>query len=104
MRLDDFTLRGSTAVPWIAKDPDSILDYTIDWSAWLADSGADTIASSTWVVAAGLTNNNATRTSTTATVWLSGGTAGTTYRVTNRITTAGGRTADRSFDVVVQSQ
>jgi hypothetical protein len=104
MRLDDFTLRGATSVAWIAKDPDAVLDYTIDWTAWLADSGADTIASSSWTVPAGLTQNNATHSTLKATVWLSGGSAGTTYRVTNRITTAGGRTAERSFDVVVQSQ
>lgn len=104
MRVDDFTARGSTAVPWIAKDPDATLDYVIDWSAWLADSGLDTITSSTWVVAAGLTQSSPSYTSTTAKVWLSGGVADTTYRVTNRILTAGGRTADRSFDVLVQSQ
>jgi hypothetical protein len=102
MRLDDFTPRGATSVAWIAKDPDAVLDYTIDWTAWLADSGADTIASSSWTVPAGLTQNNATRSAAKTTIWLSGGTLGATYRITNRIVTSGGRTAERSFDLVVQ--
>jgi hypothetical protein len=104
MRRDEFIKRGSSNVPFIVKDPDAILDYTVDWSAWLTDSGADTIQTSTWVVAAGITQASVSNTTTAATIWLSGGTASTTYRITNRIATVGGRTADRSFDVVVQAQ
>jgi hypothetical protein len=80
------------------KDPHAILDYQVDWSEWL---GADTISTSTWTVPAGLTLEAETETGTTATVWLSGGTAGQSYTVTNRIVTDGGRTDDRSITIVV---
>lgn len=79
------------------KTLDSTLDYTEDWATWL---GSDTIATSDWAVPAGLTEVNTTQTATSATVWLSGGAAGTTYRVTNTITTAGGRIA--SSDVIIK--
>lgn len=83
------------------KDPDAVLDYTRDWSTYLA---GDTIATSTWVVPTGLTVNSSTNDTTTATIWLAGGTAFTSYIVTNRITTAGGRTDDRSFLMTVKEK
>lgn len=76
------------------KDPQATLDYTVDWSAWL---GTDTIATSTWVLDAGITQANASLSGAQATVWVSGGVAGHMYSVTNRITTAAGRTDDRSI-------
>lgn len=78
----------------VTKDPDALLDYATDWSSWL-DTG-DTIASSLWVVPAGLTITAQSHTTTGATVWLSGGTLGERYEVVNRITTAQGRIEDRS--------
>lgn len=83
------------------KDPDAILDYTVDWSRWL---GTDTIATSQWTVPTGLTEVTATNTPTSATVWLSGGTAGQAYTVTNRITTSGGRTDERSVVINVRDR
>jgi hypothetical protein len=83
------------------KDPDALLDYSIDWAKWLA---GDEIAASDWTVPAGLTKVSDTHSTTKATVWLSGGTADQTYQVTNRITTTGGRTEDRSFIVKVEQR
>ena len=83
------------------KDPDAILDYSVDWSAWL---GTDTIATSTWTLTTGISQpvgKPATNTTTTTTVWLSGGKVGETYVVRNEIVTAAGRTDDRSFTVQV---
>lgn len=85
-------------VAGIEKDPDSVLDYKIDWTPWL---GADEIANSTWTVSdptlvVGVTNHSQTQ----AVVWLSGGVAGAVYTVTNHITTSGGRQEDRSFEVI----
>lgn len=84
-------------------DPNEVLDYVIDWADFL---GADTIATSTWVIPTGLTNststNNTTQTSTYITV--SAGQEGKRFTVTNRITTAGGRTADRSIELFIESR
>ena len=85
------------------KDPDAELDFTRDWSDWLTAVG-DTIATSTWTVPDDLVigTNGQTNDAMTATVWIKGGTAGRIYRVTNRITTDGGRTDDRSFTLTVR--
>ncbi len=83
------------------KDPQATLDYQVDWSDWL---GADTIATSTWTVPTGLTKTDESKTDTSATVWLSGGTAGQIYTVMNHIVTVGGRTDERSFRVFVQDR
>ena len=80
------------------KDPQSTLDYVVDWSSWL---GADTIASVAWTVETGITQASTTNTTTTATIWLSGGEAGTEYTVTCRVTTAAGRIDERSIVVKV---
>ncbi|WP_027949861.1 hypothetical protein [Haliea salexigens] len=83
------------------KDPDAVLDYSIDWSAWLVD---DTITTSSWSVTGAdsdLTVDSDSKSTTATTVWLSGGTLGLTYTVTNRITTGDGRTDDRSIAVDV---
>jgi hypothetical protein len=80
------------------KDPNAILDYQINWATWL---GTDTIASSAWTVPTGLTQVSATASTTATTIWLSGGTAGTSYSVVNRIVTDGGRTEDRTLTIVV---
>lgn len=83
------------------KDPDEVLDYVRDWSAILGD---DTIATSTWVVPSGITKNSDTNTTTTTTVWLSGGTLGEDYALVNRITTAGGRTLDKTLTFMIRTK
>jgi hypothetical protein len=83
------------------KDPDAILDYRFDWSDWL---GTDTISTSTFTVPSGLTKESESKTTTTTTIWLSGGTVGQHYGVANRIVTAGGRTEDRSIMIHVTNR
>jgi hypothetical protein len=83
------------------KDPQAVLDYQIDWAAWL---GSDTISASTWTAETGITIASSTNTTTTATVWLSGGTVGTSYVATNHITTAGGRQDDRRIKFEVEDK
>jgi len=83
------------------KDPNAVLDYSIDWTRWLA---GDQIATSEWMIPSGLTKMADSKTSTSATVWLSGGSVGQSYTVTNRITTAAGRTEDRSFTIRVEER
>lgn len=88
------------------KDPDATLPFAVDWSAWLTNEG-DTAASVAWLVPAGLTqvsNPAPTFASGKATVWLSGGTAGTDYLVTCRMTTTGGRVDDRSIRIQIRDR
>ena len=84
------------------KDPDAILDYGFDWSNWLA-SGEE-ISSSEWEVPSGITKDNDVSSTTATTIWLSGGTVGEEYTITNRIVTTGGRTEDRSLKIVVKDR
>lgn len=84
-----------------SKDPDAVLDYTLDWSSWLNSAGGDVIATSVWTVPAGIATVGNTNSGNQTTVWLSGGTAGQSYAVSNRITTAGGRTEDRTIQINV---
>lgn len=83
------------------KDPDAVLDFKVDWTNWLAV--AETLTSSSWTVPVGLTTASPapSNTTTAATIWLSGGTVGTTYTVTNHITSSAGRTDDRSITIQI---
>lgn len=83
------------------KDPQAKLDYGVDWSAWLA---GDMITASTWATDAGLSIEANSFTSTVTTVWVSGGTVGTSYKVTNHVTTQGGRENEYSIVIVVQQR
>lgn len=91
---------GSRVNPYV-KDPNATLDYTVNWAAFL---GVDTISSDSWIVPAGITSVTETNTTTTSTIWLSGGTLGEKYGLINRIVTAGGRTDDRTIYIRVREQ
>jgi hypothetical protein len=82
----------------LQQTPTEILDYTIDWTT--RGLGTDTIATSTWSVTPSdlsAATPAPSFTATTTTVWLSEGTAGVYYAVTNTITTAGGREMQETF-------
>lgn len=91
------------------KDPDATLDYGFDWNrkqAGAADgtgylAAGETITSSTWIVPTGITQVSASNTTTTTTIWLSGGTVGQPYLITNRIVTSALRVDDRTFRVAI---
>lgn len=87
---------------YIEKDPDASLDYTLDWSAWLGEG--DSLATSTFDVEDGLTMGETNRLGPLATVWLSGGALGATYRVTNRVTSNVGRADERTFRVRIRAR
>ena len=83
---------------YLVIDPDETLDYDLEWAktddSWL---DTDTIASSSWAISpAGPTLTGEANTTTTATVFVGSATLGETYRLTNTIITAAGRTADRT--------
>lgn len=76
-------------IVWTAKDPAEIADYT-----WTPDLDAgDTIATFTASVTSGtVVIDSSTRTTTTGTVWLSGGADKELALLNLTVTTAGGRT------------
>ena len=87
------------------KDPDSVVDYQIDWSATMGESSPnDTIATSSWSADNGLTVDSDSNTTTTATVWVSGGTRATYANLVNTITTVGGRTHERTIVIKLQDR
>jgi len=77
------------------KDPQANLDYQVDWSDWLGST--DTISTSTWTVPDGIVEESDSNTTTTATIWVSGGTLGETYDLVNHIVTTEGREDDRTI-------
>jgi hypothetical protein len=86
------------------KDPADIRNYAINWSAWLTSQGSDTINTSSWD-GGGLTIVSDSKTATTATAKVSGGTDGHAYTVSNTIVTATGtQTRKVSFEMNVNSQ
>ncbi len=93
----------------IEKDPDAILPYRFDWSEWLE---GDTISDAEFEVSpsveGGLTIDAQSYDTATCTVWLSGGVAGQSYTLTNRIYpqagAAHGMRDDRSVLVRVQNR
>lgn len=88
------------ALKRFVKDPNAKLDYTIDWSAWLEPDNDIIADASVPNAPAGISVVSPVQhTSTTTTVWLQGGTAGSSYDVTVHITTAGGRQDDRTITI-----
>lgn len=86
------------------KDPDAIVDYTINWARHLDD---DTITLSSFAILEAdpdLVIEEDTNTTTSATVWLSGGANGQRYSLTNTIETAGGRTLEQTIKIRVKER
>lgn len=89
-----------TLVP--TKDPDATIQYGIDWEDYL--DGAQ-ILSSEWIAEGAIVIESDSYDTTSTAVMLSGGTHGTKYKVTNRITytgDGGNETDDRSIVVPVR--
>lgn len=84
------------------KDPEDIIDYTVNWANVL---GEDTINTSTWEVEEGtVTVDSNSFTDTTTTVWVSGGVLSEKTILRNQITTDGGRTMDQSVVLRVRTK
>ena len=81
------------------KDPDAVLDYTIDWNddndPWLA--AGETISSYTITTETGITKDSDSEADGAVTIWLSGGTAGERYNVACKIVTSAARTDERTI-------
>lgn len=101
---------------WDAKDPDEIDDRDIDWTPYLLLFGEtvpsdviDTTKATLWkidgpdaalVVGPLGKQDNATLTK----IWLSGGTVGAVYTLTNRVVTMAGRTLEQSGALPIKSK
>jgi len=84
------------------KEPNDITPYEIDWEAWLAGR---TLSTSTFAVTPdGLTIDDDSNTSTLAVVWLSGGSWGDVYEVTNHVIASDGAEEDRSITIKIQQE
>lgn len=80
------------------KDPAANKDYGFDWSAWMGSG--DTILTSAFSAGA-CSVTSASVTSHTTMCFIGSGAAGSTERVSNRITTSMGRTDERSFPLQI---
>jgi hypothetical protein len=101
---------------WPNKDPDEVLDYSVDWSRWL--SGA-TITSVVWyvddssgvktalpasAVVNGIQNVGQTISSGVATINLGSGTNNTEYKVYCKMTDNSGNVAERVIRLRIKEQ
>jgi hypothetical protein len=84
------------------KDPDAVLDYSIDWSTWLQTG--DEIASATWTVPTGIVLDSQDESTTRTVAWLSSGTAGVNYDLGCLITTTSGRLDERTITIKVRER
>lgn len=96
------TLQQDKAGLWAQQDKDAFLDYSLDWSDWLAND--DVIASSAWATDAGLTLNSMTSSQTSTSVWVQGGQPNTWYALTNTVTSAQGRRDQRTIRIFITDE
>lgn len=83
------------------KDPGDITNWTQDFANEMG-ALSDTIATASWVLPSGITNVAESNTTTTASVKISGGTAGRKYDVTVTITTTtSAETFERTVELTV---
>jgi len=87
---------------WDAKDPNEVLDYSIDWRPRLVTG--DTIATVTWTIPAPLTQGGTSNTNGITSTFISGGVEAATYSILCRITTTGGRTMDQTVKLKIKSR
>ncbi|KDR25417.1 hypothetical protein [Caballeronia zhejiangensis] len=86
-------------VPSFIKDPQAVLDFNWDWSAWLG--AGETIIDTSVTPDDGLTVNSSNISGDVVSAWLAGGVVGTTYTVACTITTSAGRTETRRIQISV---
>lgn len=81
---------------WAEKPAAAAQSFPLPW-----ELDGDTIATSTWAAAAGITVGATGKTDTTTTAVISGGVAGQWYQVTNTIVTAAGQTLQQAFHLFI---
>lgn len=91
---------------YLLKDPEAVLDYSVDWGAeYLA---GDLLAESAWSVVPaepdGVTVEAADFDATTTSVTAGGGVAGRVYRLVNSVVLQSGRADSRSIVLRVEAR
>lgn len=94
---------------WIAKDPESQLVYSMDWSQWLPEGDTLNSVSYSLQVRANdpeplIKGTEGIQSDVISFVELSGGQVGKIYTVTAAITTVDGLTDRRSFRIKVENR
>jgi hypothetical protein len=110
---------------WPVKDPDENLDYSVDWSRFLADatissviwyvktneigkttlaSGEDLTTASGGSVTDSIQNISQTNTNTVATINIGGGVLNREYTFMCRMTDSTGSTAERSIKLTIREK
>lgn len=85
------------------KDPGARLDYRMDWADRLPPDS--TLVASSWTSSpAGLELSDMAQDEHQTLVWISGGTAGLRYRVTNRVQFSDGAIDERTILVRVEQR
>lgn len=93
-----------TTIPTFIQDPQARLDYTWNWAPWLAGND-DTISSATVFVPDGLTAEGVPVVDeAVVTQEVSGGTLGSSYKVTCQITTTSGLIDERSMYLTIMDR
>ncbi len=85
------------------KTPDAVTLHGFNWATWL---DTDTISASSWTVedSGVITIDSNSFTDTVTAVWVSGGTTGGRYELTNIITTVGGAKEERTLKIVLKDR
>lgn len=86
----------------MTKQPADQLDYDIDFSRWLPDDDVILTVVTAVDVEDELVVDQVTVDSPMVKVWCSGGTVGTTYKVTVTVSTQGGRVKEVDFKIRVR--
>ena len=86
---------------WFNKDPDAVLDYEFDWSAWL--TGGETISSHT-ITVTGVTLDSSTTSTSSVVAWVSGGVLGEMVKIECEIVTSAGRTDERTIQLFIENR
>jgi hypothetical protein len=89
-----------------AKDPQSEVDFSLDWTDWI--TSGEVITSALWSIdpsdVSAPTLGASQSSGSVQSVYVSGGVPGSRYRLSCQIQTDAGRTADRSLTLRIMEQ
>lgn len=88
--------------PSIQKDPDAVLDYSFDWTDWLA--GVSDSIDSYSITGTDVAVLSDSRNGAIITVWCGAATPGTVAKLVCRVVTAGARIEDRTIYLIVKER